>query len=70
MHVVNIPLLECKLKDLADVNNYRLIAIATALSKLLNQVLLSRLGTYLRTADSQFGFKQAHVTEMATLQQV
>ena len=31
MHVVIIPLLKCKSKDSADVNNYRPIAIATAL---------------------------------------
>ena len=31
MHVVIIPLLKCKSKDPADVNNYRQIAIATAL---------------------------------------
>ena len=31
MHVVIIPLLKCKSKDPADVNNYRPIAIATAL---------------------------------------
>ena len=30
-HVVIIPLLKCKSKDPADVNNYRPIAIATAL---------------------------------------
>ena len=65
MHVVIIPLLKCKSKDPADVNNYRPIAIATALSKVLGQVLLSRLGRYLWTADSQFGFKQAHGTEIA-----
>ena len=65
MHVVIIPLLKCKLKDPADINNYRPIAIATALSKVLEQVLLSRLTRYLWTADSQFGFKQAHGTEMA-----
>ena len=35
MHVVIIPLLKCKSKDPADVNNYRPIAIATALSKVL-----------------------------------
>ena len=40
MHVVIIPLLKCKSKDPADVNNYRPIAIATALSKVLEQVLL------------------------------
>ena len=65
MHVVIIPLMKCKSKDPADVNNYRLIAIATALSKVLEQVLLSRLARYLWTSDSQFGFKQAHGTEMA-----
>ena len=40
MHVVNIPLLKCKSKNPADVNNYKPIAIA--LSKVLEQVLLSR----------------------------
>ena len=43
MHVVIIPLLKCKSKDPADVNNYRPIAIATALSNVFEQVLLSRL---------------------------
>ena len=65
MHVVITPLRKCKSNDLADVNNYRPIAIATALSKVLEQVLLSRLATYLWTAGSQFGFKQAHGTEMS-----
>ena len=65
MHAVIIPLLKCKSKDPSDVNNYRPSAIATALSKVLEQVLLSRLARYLWTADSQFGFKQAHGTEIA-----
>ena len=65
MHVVIIPLLKCQSKDPADVNNYSPIVIATALSKVLEQVLLSRLARYLWTADSQFDFKQAHGTEMA-----
>ena len=36
-----------------------------ALSKVLEQVFLSRLASYLWTADSQLGFKQAHGTERA-----
>ena len=40
MHGVIIPLLKCKSKDPSDVNNYRPIAIATALSMVLEQVLL------------------------------
>ena len=65
MNVVIIPLLKGKSADPADVNNYRPITIASALSKVPEQVLLSRLARYLCTADSQFGFKQAHGTEMA-----
>ena len=65
MHVVIILLLKCKSKDPTDIHNYRPIAIATALSNVLEQVLLSILARYLWTADSQFGFKQAHGTEMA-----
>ena len=57
MHLVIIPVLKCKYKDPADVNNCRPIAIATALSKVLEQVLLSRHARYMWTADSQFGFK-------------
>ena len=38
--VVITPLLKCKSKDPADVNNYRPIAIATALSMVLKQVML------------------------------
>ena len=47
MHVVIVPLLKCKYKDPADVKNYRPIAIAIALSKVLEQVLLSQLAKYL-----------------------
>ena len=57
MHVVITPLLKCKSKDPADVNNYKPIAIDTALSRVLEQVLLSRLARYLWTAESKFGVK-------------
>ena len=52
-------------KDSVDVYNYRSIAIATAISKVHEQVLMSLLARYLWIADCQFGFKQAHGTEMA-----
>ena len=57
-HVVIIPVLKCKSKDPEDVNNYRPIAIATALSNVLVLVLLTRLAKYPWTADRQFGFKE------------
>ena len=54
INVVIIRLLKCKSKDPADVNNFRPIAIARALSKVLEQVFLSRLAMYtcgLQTAE-------------------
>ena len=54
-----------KIENPADVNNYRPNEIAAAFSKILEQVLLTRLSRYLSTADSQFGSKQANGTEMA-----
>ena len=65
MHVVIIPQLKCKTKDTPNVKTYWPIAIATALSKILEQVFLLQLIRYLWTADSQFGCKQAHGTKMA-----
>jgi len=65
MHVTVIPILKCKSKDPSDMSNYRPIAIATAISKVVEQVLLYRLKSYLWTEDSQFGFKEKLGTEMA-----
>jgi len=36
MQAVVVPLVKCKTGNLADINNYRAIAISTALSKFLN----------------------------------
>ena len=47
IHGVIIPLLKCKSNNPADFNNYRPSTIATALSKVLEQVLLLRLARYL-----------------------
>ena len=58
MHVVIVPLLKCKSKDPADINNYRPIAIATALTKVLQQVLLC-------DSDGTCGLQKSHGTEKA-----
>ena len=50
--------------DLSDSNNYRLIAIATITSKLLESVLLLKCSDYLTTIDKHFGFKASHGTDM------
>ena len=66
MHVVIIPLLKCKSKDPADVNNYRRIAIATALSKVHDRAGLAVATRHVPVDCRQpIWFKQTHRTEIA-----
>ena len=55
--VVLTPILKNKLKDPTDSTNYRPISVASAGSRLLEDIVLDRLKTYLFTSDYQFGFK-------------
>ena len=48
----------------SDKNNYRLITIVTAASKLFEICILKILDTYLETNDYQFGFKSNFSTGM------
>ena len=62
---VLVPLVKNKGGDLSDVNNYRAIAISTALSKILEFVLLQRLLAWKKpdiSDEHQFGFKKGHST--------
>ena len=63
--VVLSPLLKSSLKDPSSTENYRPIAHATAMSKILENIILNRLDSYLRTTDCQFGFKKGHGTDVA-----
>ena len=60
-----VPYLKDKTGDIADVNNYRPIAMATVTSKLLEYVIQKRYDEYLMTSDNQFSFKKSHSTDMA-----
>ena len=51
-------------KDITKKNNYRPIAIATALSKLLEEVLKAQIEPYINISDNQLGFKKQSGTEM------
>ena len=59
-----VPLLKSKVKDPANSSNYRPIAIATVLSKVIEKVVLHRLEAYLHTLDCQFSYKKGLGTEM------
>ena len=59
---VIIPLVKCKSGNLSDVNNYRAIAISTAMSKLLESVIASQVVSSSEIEKYQFGFKAEHST--------
>ena len=67
MQAVVVPLVKCKTGNLADINNYRAIAISTALSKLFESVTIAkRVFTYAYCEKHQFGFKANHSTGLCT----
>ena len=53
-----------KFGNLSDSNNYRPIALATIVSKMLESVLLLNCVEYLSTSDDQFRFKSLHNTDL------
>ena len=59
-----IPLIKNKLKPSSDSDNYRLIAIASSFSKLIELILLNKCKNLLNTVENQFGFKPGLGTEM------
>ena len=63
--VVLVPILKDKTGNISDKDNYRPIALASVASKLLETIILNRSREILQTSDHQFGFKQAHSTDMA-----
>ena len=42
---------------MSDTSNYRPVAVATVVSKLLEHFILSSISPFLTTTDNQFGFK-------------
>ena len=59
-----VPIIKNKCGNISSSNNYRPIALATIISKLLESILLKKCEEYLYTSANQFGFKKAHGTEL------
>ena len=57
------PIIKNKKGKISDPDNYRPIAKATVLSKVLETVLLEKMGPFLRTSDNQFGYKKGLSTD-------
>lgn len=63
-HMKLVPAIKDKVGKLNSSENYRPIALASILFKVLEMILMSRLERYILTADNQFGFKHKHSTDM------
>ena len=63
MSVVLVPIIKDKSGKINSKDNYRPIAIASTLSKLLEILLLERLSNFMLTSSHQFGFKAKHSTD-------
>ena len=63
MSVILVPIIKDKSGKINSKDNYRPIAIASTMSKLLEKLLLERLNNYLVTSSNQFGFKSKHSTD-------
>jgi exonuclease III len=66
MQCIIIPLVKSKTGSLAEVNNYRAIAISTAISKLFECVLQGFVNTANEFDEYQFGFTANHSTSICT----
>ena len=66
MQSVIVPLVKCKTGNLSDVNNYRAIAISTAVSKLFEYLLSDYVSTVNDADAHQFGFTAGHSTSLCT----
>ena len=62
--VLLVPLIKDKNGNHSDISNYRPIALATIISKVIEAILLERCKKYLKTSDNQFAYKSGHGTEM------
>ena len=67
MNVALVPILKNKLGSISDAANYRPIAIASVLSKILERLILLRCENCLTTSDHQFGFKKCLSTDLCIL---
>ena len=69
IQAVIVPLVKCKTGNLADINNYRAIAISTSLSKLFESAIAKQVFTSADCEKHQFGFKAHHSTGLCTFKQ-
>ena len=63
LETVLVPVIKDKTGRIDQVDNYRPIALASVISKVIEIILLSRISGLLETCHNQFGFKQSLGTD-------
>ena len=64
LSVLLVPVIKDRTGKVGCMNNYRPIALASILSKVMERILLDRVNIYISSLDNQFGFKPKHGTDM------
>ena len=62
--VVLVPIVKNKSASICSKSNYRPIALASVVSKVLEKIIYDRIAVYLTTCSNQFGFKAKHSTDI------
>ena len=63
LEIVLVPVIKDKTGRIDQVDNYRPIALASVISKVVERILLNRISGLLETCHNQFGFKQSLGTD-------
>ena len=64
LDVILVPVIKDRSKKISCKDNYRPIALASVMSKVVELILLRRAQSWLSTECNQFGFKPEHGTDM------
>lgn len=62
--ILLVPVMKDKASKVSCLDNYRPIALASILSKVLERILFDRVSVFISSLDNQFGFKPKHDTDM------
>ncbi len=64
LSVTLVPVIKDKAGKIGSMDNYRPIALASVVSKILEKILLDHLCEFVPTTHNQFGFKPKHGTDL------
>ena len=68
LSVVLVPIVKDKTGKISSKDNYRPIALASVMSKVIERIILERIETCLLTSPNQFAFKSNHTKSFNHIQ--